>query len=80
VCHAPRTADVRTFVADASGQPIAKKEAMDMDGFVNDQNIERFKKLANAATTDAERKTLFGLLAKEQVKFIELQKIRTPPI
>jgi hypothetical protein len=50
---------------------------MDTERFVNDQNLERFKKLASAATTEAERKTLFGLLAKEQVKFIELQKIRT---
>jgi len=51
---------------------------MDVERFVNDQNIERFKKLANAATTEVERKILFSLLAKEQVKFIELQTIRTP--
>jgi hypothetical protein len=55
-----------------------RRGAMDVERFVNDQNIERFKKLANAATTEVERKILFSLLAKEQVKFIELQTIRTP--
>jgi hypothetical protein len=50
---------------------------MDIERFVNDRNIERFKKLASAATTAAERKTLLGLLADEQAKFIELQKLTT---
>ena len=50
---------------------------MDIDRFVNDQNIVRFKRLASAATTEAERRTLLSLLAAEQVKFIELQRIRT---
>jgi hypothetical protein len=51
---------------------------MDMDRFVNDQNIERFKKLASATTTQAERKMLLGLLAEEQVKSVKLEKARTP--
>jgi hypothetical protein len=53
------------------------RKAMDIDRFVNDQNIVRFKRLASAATTEAERRTLLSLLAAEQVKFIELQRIRT---
>jgi hypothetical protein len=52
---------------------------MDMDRFVNDQNIERYRKLASASTSDAERKMLFGLLAEEKATFIELQKARTTP-
>ncbi len=50
---------------------------MDIDRFVNNQNLERFRRLANDATTEAERKILLDLLAKEQVKFIELQKAET---
>ena len=47
-----------------------------MDRFVNDQNLERLRKLANVSTTEAERKILFGLLAEEKTEFIELQKAR----
>ncbi len=50
----------------------------DMDRFINDQNLERLRKLANVATTKAERKILFGLLTEEKTKFIELQKARIP--
>jgi hypothetical protein len=45
-----------------------------MDRFVNDENLERFRRLASAATSEAERKTLLGLLAEERAKFIEVQK------
>lgn len=51
---------------------------MDTDQFVNDQNLERFRKLADAVTTASERKTLLALLAEEHAKFIELQKLRAP--
>jgi hypothetical protein len=54
-----------------------KRGAMDMDRFVNDQNIERYRKLASASTNEAERKILLGLLAEENTKFKELQKART---
>jgi len=47
-----------------------------MNRFVNDQNLERLRKLANVSTTEAERKILFGLLAEEKTEFIELQKAR----
>jgi hypothetical protein len=50
----------------------------DMDRFINDQNLERLRKLANVSTTKAERKILFGLLAEEKIEFIELQKARIP--
>ena len=50
----------------------------DMDRFINDQNLERLRKLANVSTTKAERKILFGLLTEEKAKFIELQKARIP--
>ena len=49
-----------------------------MDRFINDQNLERLRKLANVSTTKAERKILFGLLAEKKTKFIELQKARIP--
>jgi len=48
-----------------------------MDRFVNDQNVEMLRRLASVATSDAERKILFGLLAAEKVQFIELQKAST---
>ena len=51
---------------------------MDTDQFVNDQNLERFRKLADAVTTESERKTLIALLAEEHARFIELQKFRAP--
>lgn len=47
-----------------------------MDRFVNDQNLERYRKLASASTGEGERKILLGLLADEEAKFIELQKAR----
>jgi hypothetical protein len=50
--------------------------AMDMDRFVNELNLERFRRLASAALTAAERKILFVLLAEEEAKFIALNKAR----
>ena len=47
-----------------------------MDRFVNEQNIERYRKLASRDITAAERTRLLGLLADEKAKFIELQKAR----
>ena len=49
---------------------------MDRDRFVSDQSIERYRRLACAATVGAERTRLLGLLADEEDKFIELQKAR----
>jgi hypothetical protein len=50
-----------------------------MERFVNDQNIERYRRLACATITEAERKILLGLLADEKDKFNELQRSRTNP-
>ncbi len=46
-----------------------------LDRFVNEQNTERFRKLASAVTTETERKTLLKLLAAEEARFTELQKV-----
>jgi hypothetical protein len=54
-----------------------KGGAVDMDRFVNDQNLEMLRRLASVATSEPERKILLGLLAAEKVEFIELQKART---
>jgi hypothetical protein len=50
---------------------------MDMDRFVNEQNIERYRKLLSGTITASERTKLLYLLAEEMAKFIELQKVRT---
>jgi hypothetical protein len=47
---------------------------MDVDRFINELNLERFRRLADAVTTAAERKVLLELLAEEKNKFIELQR------
>jgi hypothetical protein len=39
-----------------------------MDRFVNERNLERYRKLACGATTMAEREILFSSLAEEKVK------------
>ena len=49
---------------------------MDLDRFVNEQNIERFRRLAAGNVTNAERAMLLTLLAEEGVKATELQKAR----
>jgi hypothetical protein len=50
---------------------------MNIERFVNDQNLERFRKLASDATSEAERRILLELLAEEQVKLIELRINKT---
>ncbi len=45
-----------------------------MDRFINDKNLDRLRRLASVVTSEAERKTLLGLLAKEKATFVELQK------
>ena len=42
---------------------------MDMDRFVNEQNLARFRRLASATINSAERKMLLVLLAEEEAKF-----------
>jgi hypothetical protein len=49
--------------------PTAKGEAIDMDRFVNDQNLDRFRRLVFCS--EAERKIL---LAEEKIKFIEYRR------
>ncbi len=49
---------------------------MDLDRFVNQQNLERFRRLASEATTEAERSKLLALLADEEAKSIELRKVQ----
>ncbi len=53
---------------------------MGQDRFISDQTIERYRRLACAAISGAERKRLLGLLADEEDNYIDLQKIRTPPL
>jgi len=53
---------------------------MDVERFVNELNLEQFRRLADGVTTEAERKILLELLAEEQIKFVELQKAKTPHI
>jgi len=64
--------------ARPSHRKVKAMDMEDMDRFINDQNLERLRKLANVSTTKAERKILFGLLTEEKTKFIELQKARIP--
>jgi hypothetical protein len=47
---------------------------MDMDRFVNEQNLARFRRLVSATITAAERKMLLVLLAEEEAKFVALNK------
>jgi hypothetical protein len=47
---------------------------MDVDRFINELNLERFRRLADAVTTTAERKVLLELLAEEKTKFVERQR------
>ena len=52
-----------------------------MDRFVKDRNLERYRKLACAATTRAEREMLFALLAEEKVKcFVHQPREITIPV
>ena len=45
----------------------------DMDRFINEQNLQRLRKLLSSMTNEAKRKTLLGLLAAEEAKFVELR-------
>jgi hypothetical protein len=47
---------------------------MDMNRFFSDRNIERYRRLACAATTGIERIRLLGLMAEEEDKYLELEK------
>ena len=49
---------------------------MDVERFVSEQNIKRFRKLASAATAAADRTTLLALLAEEEAKVIGLGQAR----
>ena len=51
---------------------------MDMDKFLSDRNIERYRRLACAATIGAERTRLLGLMAEEEDKSIYAEKFRQP--
>jgi hypothetical protein len=46
---------------------------MDMDRFLNWQNIERYKKLSDIATDETQRRPIFGLLSEES-KQLALQE------
>ncbi len=41
---------------------------LNLDRFINDRNVERYRKLACAATTSAEREALFSLLTEEKTE------------
>ena len=43
-------------------------DRLDLDRFLNQRNVERYRKLACAATTEAERQTLLVMLTEETVK------------
>ena len=47
---------------------------MDMDRFFNSRNLDRLRSLASIATTEVERKILFGLLAEERLNLSSYQK------
>jgi hypothetical protein len=49
------------------------EERLDLDRFINDRNLERYRKLARAATSKVERQALFGSLAEENVKCFRLE-------
>jgi hypothetical protein len=55
-----------------SGQ-ARKGSAMDMDRFFSDRTIERYRRLACAATTAIERTKLLGLMAEEEDRHLELE-------
>jgi hypothetical protein len=40
-----------------------------MDRFINRQNIDRYRKLANETTDASERQQIMSLLAEEEAKF-----------
>jgi hypothetical protein len=48
----------------------------DMDRFIIEQNLERFRRLASVTTSEPKRKILFELLGAEEAKFMKLRKVR----
>jgi hypothetical protein len=57
---------IMTAFLPINARPSAKGETIDMDRFANAQNLDRFRRLVFC--TEAERKTLLGLLAEEKMK------------
>jgi hypothetical protein len=51
-------------------------DRLNLDRFLNPRNVERYRKLACAVTTKAERETLLRLLADEKVKCFGLMNAR----
>jgi hypothetical protein len=56
-----------------------KGNAVDMDRFFSDRNIERYRRLACAATIGTERTRLLGLMAEEEDKYLYAEKLRQIP-
>jgi hypothetical protein len=73
----PPMPGIKLHLSCATGMDVMDEFVMDR--FVNEQNLERFRKLASTVTTEAERKMLLTLLAGEEAKFIELQKAGIRP-
>jgi hypothetical protein len=49
---------------------------MEKDKFVSNRNIERYRRLACAAMTGPERTEMLALLAEEEDRYVELQKLQ----
>ena len=47
---------------------------MDMDRFVTEQNIARYRELASGTLSESERRTLLQLLAEEEAKCRDVWK------
>jgi hypothetical protein len=52
---------------------------MDMDRFVTEQNIERYRKLASGALTAPERRAILLLLAEEEAMHHDLCRASIEP-
>ncbi|MGO9133747.1 MAG: hypothetical protein ACLP8A_06820 [Methylovirgula sp.] len=46
-----------------------------MNRFIADENIRRYRQLANEATSEAERSKLLALLAEEEIKVAALDRL-----
>jgi hypothetical protein len=53
---------------------------LDIERFVSEQNIDRYRRLAASAITPTERAKLLGLLAEEQARLTALKKARAAPV
>jgi hypothetical protein len=49
---------------------------LDTEKFVSEQNIDRYRKLADRAMTPGDRAKLLALLAEEETRLSELKKAR----